>query len=387
MMLNETYDPAVDLSRLKTHPKNPRRGDLAAISESIDANGFYGAAVVQKSTGFILAGNHRFLALKEQNASTMPVIWVDVDDTKALKILLADNRTSDLGGYDDNALTSLLADISNTVGLKGTGYDEADLEAMIAELAGGDSGPRDSTEDDVIDANEALTKKWGVERGQIWQVGRHRIMCGDSTCMASVQALMGGGTADMVLTDPPYGVSYVGKTKDARKVANDDLNDADLTRLIAGAFDCAQQVSRAGAYWYATVPARPLHTIFVSDWIRRGILRQTLVWVKDSMVLGHSEYHYQHEPILFGWVPGGKRHKNADRTRTTCWFYDRPKASLEHPTMKPVALWEQAVEDGSRKGELVMTRSRDRARLSWLPRTLVVARVRWKSNPAMSPLS
>jgi site-specific DNA-methyltransferase (adenine-specific) len=164
---------------------------------------------------------------------------------------------------------------------------------------------------------------------------------------------MADAKADMVLTDPPYGVSYVGNTEDALTVENDSLSESDLSDLMKTAFDNAQSVSRSGAYWYATVPAGPLHILFAADWKARGILRQIMVWAKDSMVLGHSEYHYQHEPILFGWVPGS-RHKNSDRTRTTLWQCDRPKASREHPTMKPVALWSRAVEDGSRRGEYVL---------------------------------
>jgi site-specific DNA-methyltransferase (adenine-specific) len=156
----------------------------------------------------------------------------------------------------------------------------------------------------------------------------------------------------MVLTDPPYGVSYVGKTEDALTIENDELEEPELIQLVLEAFNNAQRISRPGAYWYATVPAGPLHILFADDWKKRGILRQIMVWVKDSMVLGHSEYHYRHEPILFGWLPG-KRHANSDRTRTTVWEYDRPKVNREHPTMKPVPLWAQAIRDGSIKGEIV----------------------------------
>ena len=141
-------------------------------------------------------------------------------------------------------------------------------------------------------------------RGEVYQLGSHRLMCGDSTNTKNVAQLMGGLKADLLLTDSPYGVSYVGKTKDALKIENDSLGEDELTQLVHSAFDNAEAVCRAGAYWYATVPAGPLHILFADDWKRRGILRQIMVWAKDSMVLGHSEYHYQHEPILFGWIPG-----------------------------------------------------------------------------------
>ena len=142
------------------------------------------------------------------------------------------------------------------------------------------------------------------------------------------------------------------RPKDALEIENDKLDEVGLAQFIRAAFDLAEQHCRPGAYWYATVPAGPLHLLFAEDWNQRGILRQIMVWAKDSMVLGHSEYHYQHEPILFGWKPG-ERHNNTDRTRTTLWHVDRPKASREHPTMKPVELWVRAMEDGSRPGGTV----------------------------------
>jgi site-specific DNA-methyltransferase (adenine-specific) len=163
---------------------------------------------------------------------------------------------------------------------------------------------------------------------------------------------MVGGLADIVITDPPYGVAYVGKTKDALTVENDDVDEETLALMCKDWFDRADEVSRPGAYWIATVPAGPLHGVFFNDWKRRGYLRQVMVWNKDSMVLGHSEYHYKHEPILFGWKPGD-RLRNNDRTKTTVWDFPRPKASREHPTMKPVEMWVYGITNHSRPGDLV----------------------------------
>jgi DNA modification methylase len=191
-----------------------------------------------------------------------------------------------------------------------------------------------------------------IKKGDLLELGNHRLLCGDSTSEVDVSKLVGTSLVDMVLTDPPYGVSYVGGTSDALTIENDDLEENELAQLVLKAFDRADQICRPGGYWYATVPAGPLHILFAEDWKKRGILRQIMVWVKDSLVLGHSEYHYQHEPILFGWKEG-KRHKNSDRTRTTVWSYDRPKANREHPTMKPIPLWGQAIRDGSIPGEIV----------------------------------
>jgi DNA modification methylase len=273
----------------------------------------------------------------------VPVLVLDIDEAEADKLLLSLDPLAALAETNAQALDALLREVDT--GSEGLQQMYADL-AEAAELYKDDA--KEIVEDEIPEPPvDPITKP-----GDLWILGEHRLLCGDSTDAAQVGKLMGGGQADMVLSDPPYGVSYVGKTKDALKVENDELDEEDLTALVVAAFNNAEASCRAGAYWYATVPAGPLHILFADDWKRRGILRQIMVWAKDSMVLGHSEYHYQHEPILFGWIPGD-RHKNSDRTRTTLWQYDRPKANREHPTMKPVALWAQAVTDGSRQGEII----------------------------------
>jgi DNA modification methylase len=273
----------------------------------------------------------------------VPVLVLDINEAEADKLLLSLDPLAALAETNAVALDALLRDVDT--GSEGLQQMYADM-AEAAELY--QDGDKEIVEDEIPEPPvDPITKP-----GDLWTLGDHRLLCGDSTKAEDVERLMAGAKADMVLSDPPYGVSYVGKTKDALKVENDALGEEDLTALVVAAFDNAEANCRAGAYWYATVPPGPLHILFADDWKRRGILRQIMVWAKDSMVLGHSEYHYQHEPILFGWIPGD-RHKNSDRTRTTLWQYDRPKANREHPTMKPVALWAQAVTDGSRTGEIV----------------------------------
>jgi ParB-like chromosome segregation protein Spo0J len=133
-IINQTTETA-PIDTIRPHPRNPRQGDTGAIHQSIDANGFYGAVVAQKTTGFILAGNHRWAAARQAGATEIPVTWVDVDDDHALRILLADNRTSDLGSYDDNALADLLKELHESTGtLAGTGYDGDDLDELLADL-------------------------------------------------------------------------------------------------------------------------------------------------------------------------------------------------------------------------------------------------------------
>lgn len=196
------------LDAVRPHPRNPRQGDTGAIHESIQANGFYGAIIAQKSTGFILAGNHRWQAAQQAGATEVPVTWVDVDDDHALRILLADNRTNDLASYDDNALAELLQDIHEAHGnLMGTGYDGDDLDQLLADLGETpDAGPAPEAQ---IDRAEELREKWGTALGQLWVIGRHRLLCGDSTNPENVSRLLDGGTPDLALHDPPYGIAIV----------------------------------------------------------------------------------------------------------------------------------------------------------------------------------
>jgi DNA modification methylase len=206
---------------------------------------------------------------------------------------------------------------------------------------------------DKEDAVPAVPKTTKTKKGDLFKLGEHRVMCGDSACADDVSRLMGGVLADMVFTDPPYGVAYKGKTKDALEIRNDDVTEDKLSELIRAWFDCVENVTRGGAYILATVPAGPLHILFADDWKRRGWLRQIMVWNKNSMVLGRSEYHYKHEPILFGWKEGGTRRKSNDRTKTTVWDFDRPSASPDHPTTKPVEMWEYGITNHTKKGDVL----------------------------------
>jgi len=270
----------------------------------------------------------------------VPVLILDINEAEADKLLLSLDPLAALAETNAAALDSLLREIDT--GSEGLQQMYADM-AEAADLYKDDHA--EVVEDEVPEPPvDPITKP-----GDLWLLGEHRLLCGDSTKAEDVERLMVGAKADLMLTDPPYGVSYVGKTKDALTVSNDSLSGENLARFVTSAFNNAETNCRSGAYWYATVPDI---LVFANDWERRGILKQIMVWAKDAMILGRREYHYKHELILFGWIPG-ERHKNSDRTRTTLWQYDRPKASREHPTMKPVALWAQAVKDGSQQGEIV----------------------------------
>lgn len=178
----------VSVADLITHPSNPRRGDLAAVKASIEVNGFYGTIVAQRSTRYVLAGNHRLMAARELNMGEVPVVWVDCDDTRARAILAADNRTSELGGFDSEALATLLEGLRIEDALVGTGYDQDDISALLAELEPPiEPMAQDQPQDDA-DGDE-LVSKWGVFQGGTWRLGRHLLHCGDSTTQAAREAV------------------------------------------------------------------------------------------------------------------------------------------------------------------------------------------------------
>jgi DNA modification methylase len=327
----------------RTHPGDQE----AAVVASLEELGIYAPLLGRRlanGTIELIDGHLRRAIFSKLGPGTMiPVILCDLDEAEAKKANLLHDPLAGMAVASAPLLESLLNEVKT---------DSPELQALFKQMAE-DAGLNKQTagsidQDEVPEVpEEAITNP-----GDVWILGRHRLMCGDASDPDAVQKLMDGNLADMLLTDPPYGVAYVGKTKDALKVENDDLDEGALRELMGKVFNVVRANCREGAYWYATVPPGPLHLVFAQDWKERGILRQVLVWSKDSMVLGRSEYHYQHEPILFGWVPG-ERHKNPDRTRTSVWECPRPKASREHPTMKPVALWARAMIDGSRSGEIV----------------------------------
>ena len=177
------------------------------------------------------------------------------------------------------------------------------------------------------------------------------MLCGDSTKAEDVERLMAGGIVSAVITDPPYGVSYVGKTKDALPVHNDGKET--LLPLLTSALRLAFEKSFPGAIWYVAAPPGPPFYDFATELRELEVWRQTLVWAKQSLVMGHSDYHYQHEAIFYGWKPGGSHKAPPDRKQTTLWQYDRPTASREHPTMKPVVLFAKMLENSTEVDSLV----------------------------------
>jgi DNA modification methylase len=331
----------VPIASVEPHPRDARIGDVEAVAASLRRFGQQKPVVVQKSTGFVVAGNHVLLAARSLGWSEIAANVVELDDATATAFMLADNRTSDLGGYDDELLAAILAEASAADNLTGTGYDADDVAAIVA--AAGLAEPRD------LDAcpNLPAPDNVYVRPGDLYELGRHRLLVADATREEDVRRLIGDLSVDLIVTDPPYGVAYTGKTRRALTIANDDLGEEGTRQLVAGALRAAPL--RPGGVFYLFAPGGALHLAFLLALRDAGLaVHQTLVWLKDQFVLGHADYHARHEPILYGWRGGAAHDFVADRTQDTVWEYPRPARNTEHPTMKPVALVERAIRNSSR---------------------------------------
>ena len=339
------------ISDLSTYHKNPRRGDVDAIAESLKARGQYRPIVVNIGTHAshdyeILAGNHTYLAAKKLGWKTIQATTVDVDDDQAAQIVLADNRLADFGGYDDETLSALLSDVSS---LDGLGWSQDDVDELAAAL----EPERDDSEVEDVEVPDDAPQR--VKRGEIWVLGEHRLMCGDSTKPEDMRKLLGGGEADLWLTDPPYNVAIVGKTKKHLTIENDSwANDDEFVEFLRKAFVTALDVLKPGCafyVWFAQTQAEN----FLAAADKAGMtIRQTLIWAKSTFSLGRQDYQWKHEPCLYGWKDGASHRWFSDRKQTTVLEFEKPARNAEHPTMKPVPLMAYEIRNSSRVGDTVL---------------------------------
>ena len=349
-IINDSAIESVSIDSLFEHPKNPRHGSVEAIAESISANGFYGALIVQKSTNQVLAGNHRLKALRHLGITEAPVIFIDVDDDRALRILLADNRANDLASYNQEVLANILDQLSLTeAGLDGSLFDvqalEDVLESLTPQTTEGKTDP-----DDVPEApKEPITKP-----GDLWILGDHRLICADSTDASAFEPVMAGAKADLWLTDPPYNVNYEGKTADSLKIKNDAMHDSEFRTFLLNAYSAADQHLRNGAAFYIWHADSEGYNFRGAARDVGWKVRQCLIWVKSSMVMGRQDYHWKHEPCLYGWKDGAAHFWNTDRKQTTVLEFAKPSRNGEHPTMKPVDLFEYQMANNTKIGDVVL---------------------------------
>jgi DNA modification methylase len=326
----------------RKHPPEQQRALAGALGEV----GWVAQVLVNSTTGHIVDGHLRVeLALARHEAS-VPVTYVELSEQEERLVLASLDPLSAMANAENDALAALLADLS---------VEDAGLAALLADLAA--DLPRAGLTDP--DEAPALPREPYVEPGQMYRLGNHRLLCGDATKPEDVARLTQGETAECMWTDPPYGVGYVGKTAAALTIENDTGDQGPAVFAAA----CRIAPLAPGARFYAAVPAGRRQLDFLLAVRDVGWrLHQELVWVKNSIVLGHSDYHYRREPILYGYTPGpGRPGRGAhpgsrwygDNSASSVLEYDRPARSLEHPTMKPVALVGQCLTNSTKPGDLV----------------------------------
>lgn len=329
------------IKSIRPYDKNPRRNDQAvdAVAASIREFGWQQPIVVDRD-GVIIAGHTRYKAAKKLKCDTVPVVVADdltEDQVKAYR--LADNKTGELAEWDTALLDEELAKLAD-FDMSQFGFD-----TILQEEA------REAEEDDY-EVNPPEEPK--AKLGDIYQLGRHRLMCGDSTDAESVYQLCQDGQVDLLLTDPPYGVDYTGKTKDALKIQNDASSDESLRDMLADAFAAADSVMKPGAVFYIWHADLKALVFRIACQMAGWEVRQVLIWEKNTMVMGRQDYQWKHEPCLYGWKDGAGHLWASDRKQTTILNFDRPTKNKEHPTMKPVKLFDYQIQNNTKGGDIVL---------------------------------
>ena len=345
------------INELKNDHKNARKRtdrSSALIKESLQKYGA-GRSIVIDEENRILAGNGTIAGARAAGIKNVRVIETEGDEIIAVKrkglsedqkvgLALADNRTSDLSEWDKEMLHQL--------------SDDHDIEPWftkedLAEILG---EPNIIPSEGLTDPDEVpeTPEEPTVQFGEVWKLGNHKLLCGDSTDQNQLQPLMENELADLWLTDPPYNVNYEGKTADRLKIQNDQLADKEFRQFLASAYSVAYNYLNDGASFYIWHSDSEGYNFRGAAKDSNLQIRQCLIWVKSSLILGRQDYHWQHEPCLYGWKKGASHFWNADRKQTTVMNFDRPNKNKEHPTMKPVDLIQYQMSNSTKPNHVVL---------------------------------
>lgn len=422
-LIPSDYNPRVDL----------RPGDSAykKLKRSINEFGLVEPIVFNERTGRVVSGHQRLKILRELGWNEVPVSVVSLSEKREKALNVALNKI--VGDWDNLKLKDLLEELeSGLFDVTLTGFDEDEIENLMkqftdendteisddedgteisndengAEIGGeneDENNSRIAVKEDSFDPNEAAEKieEPITKPGDLWRLGRHFLMVGDATKIEDVEFLMGGEKADMIFTDPPYNVDYVGKTEDSKKIINDNMTDANFYQFLLDAFENMYAVAKEGSPIYVFHADLKGH-IFRNAFMESGfLLKQCLIWVKNHFAITRQDYHWKHEPILYGWKPGAAHKWYGGRKQstvienpadlvitpkddhvlitfnngakstvvktnsyeilytgsdehTTTWFIDKPIRNADHPTMKPVSICARAIQNSSEPGDRVL---------------------------------
>ncbi len=336
-----------DLTPYARNARTHSDEQVAQIAASIKEFGWTNPILVDGEKGLI-AGHGRLAAARKLGMEEVPVIELThLTETQKKALILADNKLALNAGWDAELLNLEL--------------EELELEGVDLNLVGFGEEERDALRPEVV--NEGLTDEDAVPEtpeepitkpGDIWILGKHRLMCGDSTSMDHLATLTAGALVDMWLTDPPYNVAYEGKTKDALKIKNDSMADDQFRQFLRDSYTAADSVMKPGAVFYIWHSDSEGYNFRGAAHDSGWKVRQCLIWKKSTIVMGRQDYHWKHEPCLYGWKEGAGHLWAADRKQTTILEFDKPSRNGEHPTMKPVALFEYQMLNNTKGGDIVL---------------------------------
>ena len=340
----------IGIATLIPFAKNSRTHDdaqVAQIAASIKEFGFTNPVLIDEANG-IIAGHGRVLAARKLNLEQVPFIRLThLSESQKRAYVIADNKLALNAGWDNQMLALELADLQNMdFDLDLTGFTANEIAALMPEqLEPGLTDP-----DDAPETQDAAT----TVLGDVWIMGKHRLLCGDSTSVSDLEKLTDGQLVDMWLTDPPYNVAYEGKTKDALKIKNDEMGDDQFRQFLRDSYVSADTVMKPGAVFYIWHADSEGYNFRGAAHDAGWKVRQCLIWKKSSMVMGRQDYHWKHEPCLYGWKEGAGHLWATDRKQTTILEFDRPSRNGEHPTLKPVALFEYQLLNNTKGGDIVL---------------------------------
>ena len=330
------YNPRKDLQ--------PGDAEYEKLKRSIETFGYVEPIIWNKQTGRIVGGHQRLKVMQDLGYQEIECVIIDIDESKEKALNVALNKIS--GSWDEDKLMSLITDLEGSdFDVSLTGFDIAELDELFKDSL------TDGIEDDNFDVKEELKKPAMSKLGDVWTLGKHRLLVGDSTKIESYERLMKDKQANLVVTDPPYNVDYEGA---AGKIKNDKMENQAFYEFLLVAFTQMEKVMTNEASIYV------FHADTEGFNFRRAFqeagfyLSGTCIWKKESLVLGRSPYQWQHEPILFGWKKKGKHLWYSGRKETTIWEYDKPKRNTDHPTMKPIPLLSYPIMNSSTSNAIVL---------------------------------
>ena len=330
------YNPRKDLK--------PGDAEYEKLKRSIEQFGYVEPVIWNKTTGFVVGGHQRLKVLLDMGITEVECVVVEMDAEKEKALNIALNKIS--GEWDKDKLALLIADLQGAdFDVSLTGFEPAEIDSLFKDAQ------QSKVKDDDFDVEAELKAPVITKAGDVWTLGRHRLVCGDSTKAETFALLMGDRKANLVITDPPYNVNYEGS---AGKIKNDNMADDAFYQFLLAAFQNTEAVMADDASIYvfhADTEGLNFRRAFADAGFR---LSGTCIWKKQSLVLGRSPYQWQHEPILFGWKKKGKHQWYTGRKESTIWVFDKPKKNGDHPTMKPIPLLAYPIMNSSMSNTLVL---------------------------------